>query len=70
MPRTTASGDDAVVGQTVPSTTVDPSKGTGTTQLASSSNVHDAGDTGGKAIIVRPPREFGVRKLAMTRAST
>ena len=49
MPRTTASRDDAVVGQTVPSTTVDPSKGTGTTQPASSSNVHDAEDTGGKA---------------------
>ena len=70
MPRITASGDDVVVGQTVPSTTVDPSRGTGITRLASSSNVHDAGDTGGKAVIVRPPRKFGVRKLAVTRAST
>ena len=46
MPRTLASGDDAVVGQTVPSTTVDPSKGTGATHPASSSNVDNAGDAG------------------------
>ena len=46
MPRTAASGDDVVVGQTVPSTTVDLSKGTGTTLPASSSNVDKAGDAG------------------------
>ena len=61
MPRNTASGDDAVVGQTVPSTTADPSKGTGTTRPASSSNVSDAGNTGGNAVIVKPPPKFGVR---------
>ena len=70
MPRTTASGDDAVVGQTVHSITVDPSKGIGTTRPASSSNVHDAGDTGAKAVIVRPTRKFGMRKLSVMRAST
>ena len=69
MLRTTASRDDAVVGQTVPSTTVDLSKGTETTRPTSSSNVHDAGNTGGKAVIVRPPPKFGMRKLALTRAS-
>ena len=69
MPRTTASGDDVVVGQTVPSTTVDPSKGTGTTRPASSSNVHDAGDSDSKAVILRPPRKFCVRMLAVMRAS-
>ena len=46
VPRTSASGDDAVVGQTVPSTTVDLLKGTGTTLSASSSNVDKAGDAG------------------------
>ena len=70
MPRTTASGDDAVVGQTVPSTTADPSKGTVTTRPASSSSIGDAGCPGGKAMIVRPPPKFGVRKLALTRAPT
>ena len=70
MPRTTSSGDDAVVGQTVPSTTADPSKGTGTTRQASSSNVSDAKNTGGKAVIMRPPPKFGVRKLSLKKAST
>ena len=70
VPRTTVSGDDVVVGLTVPSTTVDLSKGTGTTRPASSSNVSDAGNTSGKAVIIRPPPKFGVRKLALTWAST
>ena len=70
MPRTTASGDDAMVGQTVPSTTVDPSKGAGTTRAASSSNTSDAGNTGGNAVIVRPHPKFGVTKLAIVRASS
>ena len=70
MPRTSASGDDAVGGQTVPSTTVDPSKGTGTTLLASSSNVDNAGDTGKQAVIVRPTQKFGIKRLAVKRAST
>ena len=68
MPRTSASGDDVVVGQTVPSTTMDPLKGTGTTLLASSSNVDKAGDVGNQAVIVRPPRKFGIKALALKRA--
>ena len=70
MPRTAASGDDAVVGQTVPSTTVDLLKGTGTTLSVSSSNVDKAGDAGKQAVIVRPPRKFGVKALALKRAPT
>ena len=54
MSRTSSCGDDAMVGQTVPSTTVDPSKGTRTTLPASSSNVDKAGDAGKQAIITRP----------------
>ena len=46
MPRTSASGDDVVVGQTVPSTIVDSLKGTGTTHPACSSNIDKAGDAG------------------------
>ena len=46
MPRTTTSRDNAVVGQTAPSTIADPSKGTGTTRPASSSNASDAGEHG------------------------
>ena len=70
MPRNTAFGYDAMVGKTVPSTTVGSSKGTGTTQLASSSNASDAGNAGGNAVVVRPPPMFGMRKLAIIRAST
>ena len=70
MPRTSASGDDAVVGQTVPSTTVNPSKGTGTTLPATSSNVESAGNAGKQAVIVRPTRKFGVKVLALKRAPT
>ena len=70
MPRTAASGDDAVVGQTVPSTTVDLSKGTGTTLSASSSNVDKAGDAGNQDVIMRPARKFGVKALALKRAPT
>ena len=68
MPRTSASGDDAVVGQTVPSTIVDPLKGTGTTLPASSSNVDNAGDAGKQAVIMRPIRKFGIKTLAVKRA--
>ena len=70
MPRTSASGDDVVVGQTIPSTTVDPSKGTGTTLSASSSNVDNAGNMGSQAVIVKPTRKFGIKRLAVKRAST
>ena len=67
MLQTAASGDDAVVGQTVPSTTVDLSKGTGTTP-ASSSNVDNAGDAGKHALIVKPAHKFDVKALALKRA--
>ena len=56
VPRTLASGDDAVVGHTVPSTTVDPSKGTGTTLSASSSDVNKAVAADKQAVIVKPAR--------------
>ena len=70
MSLTSASGDDAVVGQTVPSTIVDPSKGTGTTFSASSSDVDKAIDAGKQAIIVKPAHKFGVKGLAFKRAPT
>ena len=70
MPRTLASGDDPVVGQTISSTTVDPSKGTGTTLLASSSNVNNTDDAGKQAVIVRPSRKLGIKALAFKRAPT
>ena len=70
MPRISASGDDAVVGQTVPSTTVDTSKGIGTTLLASSSNVDKAGDAGKQSLIVKPARKFGIKGFALKRAPT
>ena len=55
MPRTSASGDDTVVGQTVPSTIVDSSK---------------AGEAGKQALIVKPARKFGIKGLALKRAPT
>ena len=59
-----------MVGQTIPSTTVDSSKGTWTTHPASSSNVDKAGDAGKQAVIVKPSRKFGVKVLALKRAPT
>ena len=70
MPRTSASGDDTVVGQTVPSTTVDPSKGTVTTLPVSSSSVDKACDVGKQALIVKSTRKFGIKALALKRAPT
>ena len=70
MPRTSASGDDVVVGQTVPSTTVDSSKVTGTTHPASNSNVDKAGEAGKQVVIVKPARKFGIKALALKRAPT
>ena len=70
MPQTIASGDDDVVGQTVPSTTVDSSKGTRTTFPASSSTIDKAGDAGKQALIVKPARKFDIKGLALKRAPT
>ena len=70
MPRTSASGDDAVVGQTVASTTVDSSKGTGATLPVSSSNVDKAVDAGKQSLIMKPAHKFGIKGLALKRAPT
>ena len=68
MPRISASGDDTVVGQSVPSTIVDPSSGTGATSSASSSDVNKVIDVGKQAIVVKPARKFGIKGLALRRA--
>jgi len=70
IPQVSASEDDTVVGQSVPSTIVDPSKGTGTTLSASSSDVNKVGDTGKKALVVKPASKFGIKGLALRRAPT
>ena len=70
MPRISVSGDDTAVGQTVPSTTVDPSSGIGATLSASSSDVNVAGDAGKRAMIVKPARKFGIKGLTLIRAPT
>ena len=68
MPRTSVSGDDTVVGRSVPSTTVDSSKGTGTTLSVSSSDANKAGDAAKQALVVKPARKFGIKGLALKRA--
>ena len=74
MPRTIASGDDAGVGSKVPSTLVDPSKGTGTTLSqktapAGGSKEGDAGDDGSRALVIGSLPKFSVaKKLSMKRA--
>ena len=67
MPRIVSSGDDIVVGQTVPSTTVDPSSGIGATHSASSSDIHKTVD-GKLAMIAKPARKFGIKGFALIRA--
>ena len=68
LPRISASGDDTVVEQTVPSTIVDPSSGTGATPSASSSDVNKIIDAGKQAMVVKPARKFGIKGLALRRA--
>ena len=70
MSRTSSSRDDAVVGQSVPSTIVDSSKGTGTTLPVSSSNVDKAVDAGKQSLIMKPAHKFGINGLALKRAPT
>ena len=65
MPRISSSGDDTVVERTVPSTTVDPSSGTGATPSVSSSDVNKVIDAGKQAIIVKPAHKFGIKGLAL-----
>ena len=68
MPWIVSSGDDIVVGQTVPSTTVDPSSGIGATPSASSSDADKTVDAGKLAMIAKPARRFGIKEFALIRA--
>ena len=68
MPRTSPSGDDTAVGQTVPSTIVDPSSGIGATPSASSSDMDKTIDAGKLVIITKPGRKFGIEGFALIRA--
>ena len=63
MPWISASGDDTVVGQSVPSTIVDPSSGTGGSSSASSSDVNKIIDAGKRAIVVKPATSLESRVL-------
>ena len=63
-----------MVGTKVPSTAADSSKGTRTTlpqksAPASSSNISDAGNAGGGAIINKLLPKFAIKKLSIIRAS-
>ena len=68
MPRTLASGDDTAVGQTIPSTIVDPSGGIGATQSSSSSDINKTVDAGKLDMIAKPTRRFGIKEFALIRA--
>ena len=68
MPRIVSSGDDIVVGQTVPSTTVDPSSGIGATPSVSSSDVDKTVNAGKLSVITKPARKFGIKGFALIRA--
>ena len=68
MPRTSPSGDDTMVGQTVPSTIVDPSSGIGATPSVSSSDVNKTVHAGKLAVIKKPARKFGIKGFTLKRA--
>ena len=68
MPRIVSSGDDIVVGQTVPSTIVDPSSGIRATHSASSFDINKTVDAGKLAMIAKPARKFGIKEFALIRA--
>ena len=68
MPRISSFGDDTAVGQTVPSTTVDPSSGIGATPSASSSDVDKTIDAGKLAVITKPARKFSIKGFTLIRA--
>jgi len=68
MPRIVSSGDDTMVGQTVPSTIVDPSSGIGATPSVSSSDVNKTVDAGKLAVITKPARKFGIKGFTLIRA--
>ena len=67
MPRTSPSGDDTAVGQTVSSTIVDPSSGIGATHSVSSSDINKTVDAGKLAVITKPARKFGIKGFALIR---
>jgi len=68
IPRTSPSGDDTTVGQTVPSTIVDPSSGIGATHSASSSDINKTIDAGKLAVPAKHARKFGIKGFALIRA--
>ena len=68
MARTSPSGDDTVVGQTVLSTTVDPSSGIGAAPSASSSDINKTVNAGKLAVITKPAHKFGIKGFALIRA--
>ena len=68
MPQIVSSGDDIVVGQTVPSTIVDPSSGIRATPSASSFNVDKTVDVGKLAMIAKPAHKFGIKGFTLIRA--
>ena len=70
MPRIVSSGVDIVVGQTVPSTIVDPSSGIGATHSASSSDINKTIDAGKLAVITKPAHKFGIKGFALIRVPT
>ena len=57
-----------MVGQTVPSTIVDPSSGIGATHSVSSSDVNKIIDAGKLAVITKPARKFGIKGFTLIRA--
>ena len=67
MPRTSSSGDDTAVVQTIPSTIVDPSSRIGATPSASSSDINKTVDAGKLVVITKPARKFGVKGFALIR---
>ena len=70
MPRSSSFGDDTVVVQTVPSTTVDQSSGIGATHSSSSSDINKTVDAGKLAMIAKPARRFGIKGFTLIRAPT
>ena len=70
MPRTSSTGDDTAVVQTVPSTTVDPSSGIGAIPSASSFDVDKTIDAGKLAVITKPTRKFGIKGFTLIKAPT
>ena len=68
MPRIVSSGDDIVVGQTVPSAIVDPSSGIGATPSVSSSDADKTVDAGKLVVITKPAHKFGIKEFALIRA--